>query len=463
MSQFSSQVASSSQAHSNESSLHYHRCWWAWCRHNFYSRKELVDHVNLEHVQKARPVRLADISVFQQSEDGYWDSLEFSDLPAPPLSWPLPQEPQSQEVNQCEGTYSRRIPWLYSISSTNPLDHIPSSLPSPPASTPHDIPGTPIAVQKRRDLLGETQEPKECSCQLASPQISNGLLTPMSKRIRPDSSPPTLTFTFLSSELSSPHQHALSIPESPCFDYLVTATTKRHLPVLSQIQDADEAMMSPSDESSQESVFNQLTQGIDDEEDNDESDFGSKTRQDSTIIDSPPAQPIPQPNPINVVDQTDLKQNTLPSTPLQIQTHQLNYIPHTLSTSPRYLQSPTYPLTTPVRQSWYQPRRRRSSRMTSTSEGQGAQSSPATSPIAHPGTSATSSVFVSFRTAAIQPKHSSPVTSSSPAPRSPFHLEESQSQSQNTLQTDSTQVFSYPPIQTQAPYHSPSFSQSWQD
>lgn len=86
-----SQRTDSSQ--SDASSLHYHRCWWAWCRHNFYTKQELSNHVISEHVQKARPVRLQDIHALQTAEDSYWGSL---DLGSPPT---LPSNLLDQEEN----------------------------------------------------------------------------------------------------------------------------------------------------------------------------------------------------------------------------------------------------------------------------------------------------------------------------------------------------------------------------
>jgi hypothetical protein len=122
-------------------------------------------------------------------------------------------------------------------------------------------------------------------------------------------------------------------------------------------------------------------------------------------------------------------------TPLQIQPLQSNFIAPT--TSPSYLSSPAYPSTTPVtRQSWYQPRRRRSSKKMSAS----GQASPASSPLAKSASPIISPIPANFLPEAVQ---------AAPEPE-----EESWSQTDR-----GTQIFSYPPLQTQAPYRSQSLSQ----
>lgn len=90
-----------SQQQSHNSSLHYHRCWWAFCRHSFYSTVELQEHINLEHVQNARPERLRDVPAHKLVEDDYWDSLDISSPPQV-FAVPCPQKPVSDQGGPCE-------------------------------------------------------------------------------------------------------------------------------------------------------------------------------------------------------------------------------------------------------------------------------------------------------------------------------------------------------------------------
>lgn len=106
MSQQSNAIAGSSQQHSDNSSLHYHRCWWAWCRCSFYAKRELLDHITLHHVQQVQPERLRDISARKIAESDSWDSLDFSSLPPLPSSSHSQSEVSSQEGTQCERMFS---------------------------------------------------------------------------------------------------------------------------------------------------------------------------------------------------------------------------------------------------------------------------------------------------------------------------------------------------------------------
>lgn len=296
--------------------------------------------------------------------------------------------------------------------------------------------------------------------------MSNGLFTPSSKQNTLDVHMSTPSFASLSSQSGSPDKPSYDIPESPCFDLLVAEATKRPaqpIPELPEIENSNDGALSPSEGSSQELVFNHLTQGVDDEESSQELE-GQLRNGD---VNSPSNQASIQPNLRLLQSKTNYpavfsnqELGLLPSAPLQVQTRQQDPITSAFPSSPSYLHSPVYPFTTPIaRQSWYQPRRRRSSKKKSASEASGSHSSPATSPITKPATPLTSPIPTNFLPVAAQAVHSSnslpsPVLQSTPQPPEQF----SQSQGGWTA-TYSSQMSSYPPLQTQAPLRSQSLSQ----
>lgn len=100
-----------SQQQSHHSSLHYHRCWWAFCRHSFYSTVELQEHINLEHVQNARPERLRDVPAHKFAEDDYWDSLDIS---SPPHMLAVPR--LLQRVSDQAVAGDRTVDFLYNFT-----------------------------------------------------------------------------------------------------------------------------------------------------------------------------------------------------------------------------------------------------------------------------------------------------------------------------------------------------------
>lgn len=85
MSQHYNTIAGPSQSHSDASSVHYHRCWWAWCHSSFYTKRDLLDHISFEHVQKAQPERLRDIPAHKKTVDEYWDTMDILSLPSFPF------------------------------------------------------------------------------------------------------------------------------------------------------------------------------------------------------------------------------------------------------------------------------------------------------------------------------------------------------------------------------------------
>lgn len=454
MSQLSNDFAGPSESHTDESSLHYHRCWWSWCRHNFYSRNELLDHVKAEHVAKARPVPIAKVSALQKPEHGNWESLDVSQslllLPSSSLVQP---ENQAQEGGHCTVVMLHQTlgPSMNVLgSSANPHDCITSSLPSPPASTTHEDPCTPVCVA---DLQKDTDPPLVPPHRVISPQMSNAPFTPLPKRNIFDIQNSTPSFASLSSQPNSPCKPTYDIPDSPCFDVLVAEALKEAMPVVPKLDELDEDGLSPSEDSSQEFVFNHLTQGIDDDEDGDIQEAASENGGDLMVVDSPSAiaiQPISrhnQPGTNSPASQANPKQNPSVLTLLQIQPPTPEFIPQALPTSPSYLHTPTLPFTTPVaRQSWYQPRRRRSSKKMSGSEVSAGQASPAASPLVKLTTPATPPLPAKFLPAAVQ--------AGSQSDGQLFYQRE-----ENWTGTDSSsQMSSYPPLQTQASYRSQSMS-----
>ncbi|KAJ3576199.1 hypothetical protein NP233_g614 [Leucocoprinus birnbaumii] len=418
---------------SDASSLHYHRCWWAWCRHDFYTKQDLLDHVVAAHVQSARPVRLTDIYALQTAEDSYWDSQYFENLQTSLPKLQSQQANQFQEESICQG-----------------ID-MPSSLPSPPASSPQD-PGTPVPVQSLND------EPPQVFPSSKSPHVP---ITPSSKQYLVDAHMSTPSFTSLSSQLDSPEKALYNNPLSPPFDLLVAQATNRALS-LPENEESNDAVDSLSEDSSQESVFNQLTQGLDDEEKSQKSEGRSRNRGDTTDTDTSFGDKPNKSAPSEHGDsQVILSNNSSPglsenrglspprqNPPLRVKTRKLSFVPP--------LTSPMHPFPTSVpRQSWYQPRRRRSSKQKSASEASGSFSSPASSPIARPATPITSPISAHILPAAIQTVQST-TSLISPFAQSPSQAQSRMRQSQ---EEDWTQTYSYPPLQTQAPLRSQSLSQ----
>ncbi|KAF9453024.1 hypothetical protein P691DRAFT_118621 [Macrolepiota fuliginosa MF-IS2] len=339
-----------------------------------------------------------------------------------------------------------------------------SSLPSPPASTPHEIPGTPVRIQEPADLLMDTDTPTNHSRLFASPQPSNGLLTPFSKHSAPDTYLSTPTFASLSSQPNTPSGRVYIIPDSPPFNALVQGALKTSKSTNHQTTHHDDDTFDSfrSDGSSQEFVLNQLTQGMDEENNG---ILQEKSENESMVIDDPPlatslssrdnealaySRSPPQRNP-PAQDNLGLLSPTRPS--LQLQTI---FTPFAQSdSSPTYLQSPTYSigLGSPViRQSWYQaPRRRRSSKKMSGSEAQ-------TSPVQPLVADVTVAPPAEPKPRVLQ---SEPAITLAASP-SPLISEPDQFTPRTQyswMQSDSQVTGSYPPLQTQAPYRSQSMSQ----
>lgn len=484
-------VAGPSQPHSDGSSLHYHRCWWAWCCHNFYTRSDLLNHITFEHVQKARAERLRDISHHRMAEDDYWNSQE------PHLS--LPAIPSS--LNSANPLLPEDV-----LSGGKTIELIPSSLPSPPASTPNDIPGTPTSPRKSTDLPadrdslaihlqndGLTQNHYSTSSQspspqrITSPEFRNALLTPPSKKRRLDMSASTTSFISLSSQFNSPSTNVYPVPDSPSFESLVEDATRssdsRHSSLFRETTDEqDEDFLSRSEGSSQEFVLKQLTQRTDEEEADHmvevetpnivenihEGSMGTSFgNQSASSLGGYEDRLESNPERVKGGNMLTLQLNPINSTPAQAQQVQQHQTPPLASLyrvqpeSPSFLYSPTYSVGSPaipVRQNWYQaPPRRKSSKRAKISESRLEQvddlKRAITSP-PPPTPNVGGSVFQSTSSTASSP--------STPTSDSSQYRRDTASQTQQNISptlADSQIPYSYPPLQTQAPYQSQSMSQ----
>jgi hypothetical protein len=55
-----------------------HECRWGWCRLTFPIDAQLSEHVIHEHVRRAEPVRLGDLTALRRVDDGVGESLALS-------------------------------------------------------------------------------------------------------------------------------------------------------------------------------------------------------------------------------------------------------------------------------------------------------------------------------------------------------------------------------------------------
>lgn len=278
-----------------------------------------------------------------------------------------------------------------------------------------------------------------------SPGSVNGPLTPSSRR---DFRVLTPTFSSLQSQPNSPSCYDVYIPDSPPFGRLV----EEAISVANSARSASSCEdISGEASSSQESVFNQLTQNASEEENIAEEIDNAKSTGDygeNMTVDSSPS--------LSLVDDC-LKIYTKRRSSTTSQTSPISAVsdPDALSYSHVvHLNSPSHPsslanpngLGTPmVRQSWYQGFRRRSHRRASTPNSGSSQS--LRRPDAFMRSPASCSEAVHPHTTAVV----SPVSqSSSPTTTQPkFEI--------SGMQMDSQ---SYPPLLTQAPYQSQGMTQS---
>lgn len=186
-----------------------HGCRWAWCRQFFLSSTALVGHVISVHLPAAQPVRRSELPMLRRVEEGYsqsFDLLSKADFEAVKAS---------RHYSEC----------------------LPSSLPSPPPSTPTSLlpPSPPQQSPGRPDSADY-------------PAVREGRSTELLPR-----TPKQPTFASLSSPAES-HLYSPPIPESPSLSRMISDA----------VSTGEELDKSPSKSSSSscESVEQQLTQSI---------------------------------------------------------------------------------------------------------------------------------------------------------------------------------------------------------
>lgn len=255
----------------------------------------------------------------------------------------------------------------------------------------------------------------------------------------------TPTFSSLRSQPNSPSGSNVCIPDSPPFGRLVEEATSAAKSARSAPPCED---VSGGGNSSQDFVFNQLTKTISDEEnDVEEIDSTKETRNKECMsVDSSPLRPLVA---------NHLKSPTTQRSPTSSYSSSLDVSPtHALSSShlvhpdslsyPSSLASPVGVGTPTSRQFWYQAYRRPSHRRTLVPDSGSPQSLQlgtvsSASPVPYPDV--------------VHP--SSPAASILAINQSQF--EETGVQMETQLTTLTT---SYPPLLTQAPYHSQDMTQS---
>ncbi|PPQ65931.1 hypothetical protein CVT26_010692 [Gymnopilus dilepis] len=110
---------------SQASSVHTYPCKWHWCRETFPDNPQLVQHVILEHVNKAPPVKREDIPHVRRAEDGTGDSIHVP----PYILYKQPPSRLSASPQKVLGLSSQDV-------RPRPSAEPSSSLPSPPFSSP---------------------------------------------------------------------------------------------------------------------------------------------------------------------------------------------------------------------------------------------------------------------------------------------------------------------------------------
>lgn len=288
-------------------------------------------------------------------------------------------------------------------------------------------------------------------------ELSNGLPTPPSKRDFSDARTSTPTFSSLHSQPNSPSGCVYNIPDSPLFNSLVQEAIRISKPSHSATH--HDYVSSRSEDSSQDSVFNQLTQCVSDEESGVVQESGPKTSGKRMVVDTSldhsltighqaTTHPISPSNEIETGSQGHPRPSPL-RTPLQAQT--LISPAHPSPTSCPYSPGCSNGIGTPVtRQSWYQPPRRRSpKKMLASESGQVQSLAKLESEVTSPASAGSHSGVT----------HLSPAVTFVASPMSQVILQTDQSQSQDWVRTQSQSTTSYPPLLTQAPYQSQSMSQ----
>ncbi|KAF9057948.1 hypothetical protein BJ165DRAFT_1521282 [Panaeolus papilionaceus] len=198
-------------------------CRWNWCRQNFSCPSELKEHVITQHVNLTIPVRKRDLALLRRAHEGIGETL----------SIPIISSFDSETRSSSQKDYSQE---------TSQQKDLP---PSPPFSSPAQSPFSQL-----KSLQNEsTGEQADISAHGVQTQAE---FIPTSPTPSPPQSP--ISFGRLRGENHSPTP--LANPGSPSFDSLVER--KKPDPVIFQ-----SSSPAKSSNSSQMAVEQQLTQSLD--------------------------------------------------------------------------------------------------------------------------------------------------------------------------------------------------------
>lgn len=110
-------------------------CRWAWCRSSFSNNAQLVHHVVHDHVRCTIPVRRRDISMIKRAEEGRGESLKISELMVDMYSYTSRESSSHKPGTNPSFRHSLSEIDIILLSVEHPREPS-SSLPSPPASSP---------------------------------------------------------------------------------------------------------------------------------------------------------------------------------------------------------------------------------------------------------------------------------------------------------------------------------------
>ncbi|RDB22544.1 hypothetical protein Hypma_010019 [Hypsizygus marmoreus] len=456
MPQASVSMSGSSSLSQNQDLPHIHACRWAWCRLAFFSNTELVQHVIHDHVHNAVPVKRKDIPMLRRAEEGLGESLSLSGFG------------MSHPSREDEASGSKIRPEETSLEV-----ELPSSLPSPPASSPTSLSHAISFEEDEGHSPPHAASPDHMFVRNSSPKnfhafdrqsLSRSRITPknLTRSISPMTPPPeqardpgTPTFASLSSPLNSPSAETPDVPPTPSFNSMVDnaigvkrrrnndSEAERHRVSWFGFSESSHSQSSQTSSGSHDLVEKQLTQSMD------------------MSMDSPP-----RGHSAEVAASPPPRERNLPA-PISISAAQNMPVDAGGCPSP--------PVATPVRtrQPWYgtlPPKRPRNAASSMVGAGQSvprkrsslyaSQSIP--SQPSNEDIHATSSEGHVFRSGTLK---FTPVAAPSgddhggvadPYSQDPYP---SWTQSQSETQESSLDYLSYPPLQTQAPYQSQSLSQ----
>ncbi|KIM46387.1 hypothetical protein M413DRAFT_441479 [Hebeloma cylindrosporum] len=461
------------------SQVHIYSCKWAWCRSVFEEHPSLVHHVVHDHARRSIPVRRRDIPMIRRVEEGSGESLK--------ISYMMDRTGSSTQDSQKPMSQGSQI---------NPPT---SSLPSPPKSSPVNH-SSPLPVEPLRGNV----DPQSPSSSVVNQQKlhhsagsgTNAFVRPATPDItlRSQVVESTPTFASLSSPADSPAP--LPVPNSPAFSSLVSSKKRKLVfdlpenatPNHSRSHPLSQSSISQSSTGSQMSVEHQLTQSLE-EADEDVSDRDAMGEHEDDI----PEFPLTGSDSDGSHSQLNSfavhvhkPKSCSPTIPHPSQPEFDSTAPQQLC-SPPPLVSPTFAVSTPQRQNWYQSAVvRKRNKNAEAEEGlvklatpspskSDASASQASDRRSRTPRSRPSSKPKKFRSGTLQIKTVASLPEPIPEGSETFEPlpDQDQTMSQDLVEADvnnspqsymdldsqSTQDYSYPPLQTQAPYQSQYLSQ----